>query len=108
MSEISYVVRRARGDDAEEVFSLVKDFPPEAIPDRQVFLATFAALADTAGSVLFVAVVASNLRRIATFFTDEALRIQEMSETAHARCRKNELGQPLARPEPPAPPGTSA
>lgn len=55
MSEISYVVRRARVDDAEEVFSLVKDFPPEAIPDRQVFQATFASLDDTAGNVLFLA-----------------------------------------------------
>ena len=55
MPEISYVVRRARVDDAEEVFSLVSDFPPEAIPDRQVFQATFASLDDTAGNVLFVA-----------------------------------------------------
>ena len=55
MPEISYVVRRVRADDAEEVFSLVKDFPPEAIPDRQIFQATFAALDDTAGNVLFVA-----------------------------------------------------
>lgn len=55
MSEISYVVRRARVDDAEEVFSLVKDFPPEAIPDRKVFQATFASLDDTAGNVLFLA-----------------------------------------------------
>ena len=45
MSESVYLVRRARVDDAQEVFSLVKDFPPEAIPDRQVFQATFAALA---------------------------------------------------------------
>jgi GNAT superfamily N-acetyltransferase len=59
MSEISYVVRRARADDAEEVFSLVKDFPPEAIPDRQEFQASFAALNDIAGSVLFVAESAS-------------------------------------------------
>lgn len=57
---------------------------------------------------LTFAVVASNLRRIATFFKDEALRIQELSDTTRARRRKNELGQPLARPEPPAPPGTSA
>jgi len=49
------VVRRARVDDAEEVFSLVSDFPPEAIPDRQIFQATFASLDDTGGSVLFVA-----------------------------------------------------
>jgi len=55
MSEISYVVRRARVDDAEAVFSLVSDFPPEAIPDRQVFQATFASLDDTAGNVLFLA-----------------------------------------------------
>ena len=55
MPEISYVVRRARVDDAEEVFSLVKDFPSEAIPDRQVFQAPFASLDETAGSVLFVA-----------------------------------------------------
>ena len=49
------MVRRARVDDAEEVFSLVKDFPPEAIPDCQVFQATFASLDETAASVLFVA-----------------------------------------------------
>ena len=55
MSEITYVVRRARVDDGEEVFSLVKDFLPEAIADRQVFQTTFAALDETAGSVLFIA-----------------------------------------------------
>ena len=55
MSEITYVVRRARVDDAEEVFSLVENFPPEAIADRQIFQATFAALDETAGSALFVA-----------------------------------------------------
>ena len=54
MSEITYVVRRARVDDAEEVFSLVKNFPPEAMADRQIFHASFAALDETAGSVLFV------------------------------------------------------
>ena len=55
MSEITYVVRRARVDDAEEVFSLVENFPPEAIADRQIFQASFAALDETAGSALFVA-----------------------------------------------------
>ena len=53
------------------------------------YAATYLALA--------YAVVASNLKRIATFFANEALRIEERSKLKHrTRRRRDDLGRPLA------------
>ena len=65
------------------------------------YAATYLALA--------FAVVASNLRRIATFFVAEAESIERANNTKQrARRRKNDLGKPLLRQAQPAPPGSPA
>lgn len=51
---------------------------------------------------LAVAVVASNMRRIATFFHSEAERIQRAASPTRARRRRDERGTPLAKTRPTA------
>ena len=63
------------------------------------YAATYLALA--------FAVVASNLRRIATFFVAEAERMEAATKKQRVRRRKDELGKPLAKPAPAAPPETA-